>query len=187
MEAMLDRAMRGLMRIVRLTERVASRFGRRGGPDTVEPGRRSMLPMLVGLVGGAAWAKPAVAQQAQGRGDPSIPSNPMPPGGAAGGADSLSVVPAGQSARVALPDALNPQVAIGGVTSTPAPYLSKIASGQIPVLDMFGPYRDGVRGDETLLNAILNGHNACRIKPNIRGVGPVLAKDGPIIVPQNGK
>jgi hypothetical protein len=157
------------MRIVRLTERVALRFGGRRGPDTAEPGRRFMLPMLVGLAGGAAWAKPAVAQRTL------------------GDADSLSVVPAGQSARVALPEAVNPQVAIGGVTATPAPYLSKIASGQIPVLDMFGPYRDGVRGDETLLNAILNGHNACYIKPNIRGVGPVLAKDGPIIVPQNGK
>lgn len=65
--------------------------------------------------------------------------------------------------------------------------ISQLGAGQTPCLDMFRPFRDGVHGDEPLLNEILAGEGVCRIEPSINGRGPVLAKDGPVKVPPNGR
>lgn len=71
---------------------------------------------------------------------------------------------------------------IGTDASIAAPYLSRIAYGMPPVLDMFRDApRNGVQSDVPAINNILNGHNVCLVKPGI-----VFVPDQPIVVPSNG-
>jgi len=161
--------------------------------NTLYVGPNGSLVTRANLPANAAWQQAVATATANGINYLRGPAGLLPAIGTA--VDSTARLqaetPSGMS-YVDIPSAL-----VAGIPKTPvndlalpglpAPYLGKIVAGQIPVLDMFSPYRNGVNGDEPLINAILNGHNACRAQPVGNGIGPILAKDSPIIVPQNGK
>ncbi|WP_449411103.1 hypothetical protein [Methylobacterium komagatae] len=141
-----------------------------------------------GLVGRDGMnGAPGVVQSVNGKSATSITLTPL---------DVGAVPQAGDGSATLTRLALTGTGTTGDVTGTspglignktlggfPSPALGQITAGQVPSLDMFSPARNGAVGDETLINAILNGHNICVIKPG----GPVTVKNSPIVIPTNGK
>ncbi|KAA0124025.1 hypothetical protein CIW48_08990 [Methylobacterium sp. P1-11] len=115
-------------------------------------------------------------------------SDPSSPDDAEAGSATTGLMTSDLTRRRLLALAGSVPLAIGVSSSLPAPALAKIARGQLPVFDMFdGAVRDGATANEPLLNQMLSDYNGVEALPVGQGRGPILAKNGPIIVPPNAK